>query len=675
MSLPGDRYPTTSASDDLKGPGGVIGTRRTDGLSGQSTPKRHADGAPLPASLSLPLRLSVSQGGLGIELSYPLTLGIVQVETFEVGLLGVKYPVDLSAGVKQFRNRRSRLVRAGVTLELEGLGQHWAAALSTFWGERAEVRVGVAPRSVEPSEGAAVHAQRGVEALSVSVLSPRAALSFDLVIASGAEPCLVLDAPRTWGDLPVVLADTPTRLALRVLDALLDGLLPEPCVRRIGRTVECSGLAEALAMAVCPGLGCRLPEVRDQVIVELGVERGRLCIHLGVWGEPFAATGRSMRVLSAARALCQGDVAQGAGDLVRARQEYMEVLRTAPGHPDALLELAELDLSGVGRAESALSFLQELRARQGDATSRPSRARAELAWSAVLAQIGNAEASQEALRSASDLEPDSALSALFCFELSRFAGAPHKRKALLDEALRRAPFLPKIRQERLRLSLSLGDEKTARCDAQQLEAVAADDSGRARVCFEVGSAYLEAGLVDIAKPWFQRALRFQPFDIEVKVQLAKGLALSGEHLRSLELLSAALRDVERQLLKCAPTDALASRSLEHLTAQKAEVHFELANGLLALENNVTGALVHLACIPTRSRHGASARLKEAALLDQVGRIQERDRTVLRVLEAVELGWLTGAQVTPELEPLLHSVQRDGDQALLGFARRVLQTSA
>ena len=66
--------------------------------------------APAEPELRVPLRLAVSRGALGLETYAPLELGPLSVERLDLALPNLKFPVDLSGGVKLFRHRRGRLI-------------------------------------------------------------------------------------------------------------------------------------------------------------------------------------------------------------------------------------------------------------------------------------------------------------------------------------------------------------------------------------------------------------------------------------------------------------------------------------------------------------------------------------------------------------------------------------
>src|SRR6187399_1687512 len=72
-------------------------------------PRRRPPPSAGSEALSVPLRLTVARGALGMELYEPLSLSAFEVSAFAFTLPGLRFPVDLSGGVAQFRHRRGEL--------------------------------------------------------------------------------------------------------------------------------------------------------------------------------------------------------------------------------------------------------------------------------------------------------------------------------------------------------------------------------------------------------------------------------------------------------------------------------------------------------------------------------------------------------------------------------------
>ena len=62
---------------------------------------------------------------------------------------------------------------------------------------------------------------------------------------------------------------------------------------------------------------------------------------------------------------------------------------------------------------------------------------------------------------------------------------------------------------------------------------------------------------------------------------------------------------------------------------------------------------------------------EAELYDKAGRPLDRNRAISRLLEAVELGWVSMKVGRDRLRHLIKSAREEGDVALPEFAERVL----
>ena len=73
----------------------------------------------------VPLRLTVTRGVLGMELYEPIELGPVDVTRLSITLPNLKFPLDLSGGVPQFRHRRGELEHAVLKSTLTRLARHF----------------------------------------------------------------------------------------------------------------------------------------------------------------------------------------------------------------------------------------------------------------------------------------------------------------------------------------------------------------------------------------------------------------------------------------------------------------------------------------------------------------------------------------------------------------------
>ncbi len=82
----------------------------------------------------VPLRLTVTRGVLGMELYEPIALGPIDVTGLSIALPNLKFPLDLSGGVPQFRHRRGELEHAALRSTLTRLARHFESRLGDLLG-------------------------------------------------------------------------------------------------------------------------------------------------------------------------------------------------------------------------------------------------------------------------------------------------------------------------------------------------------------------------------------------------------------------------------------------------------------------------------------------------------------------------------------------------------------
>lgn len=611
----------------------------------------------------LPLRLSVARGGIGIELAQPVQLGPLSCEQLEVELPGISYPVDLSKGVKQFRARRSALASLTITVILDQLAELWARALGGFWGEQPHVRLGIGATGVgratphRAGDGPA-NENHGLEAISVCIYSLSGALAFDLVVTSGQEPTVTMDAARSWGNLPLLSGRPASAVALQALRAVLVGFGVDHQVSQRGRALVISGLARALCLEVFPQLGFRVPQVETQVLVDLSGSLGQLRLRIAKTGEAWATNFHALRLANL------GDFLREADDHLReerrglARAAYVRALDTVPGQGEVLLELAELDLV-EDRAESAVVFLDECR----DDVEQGSRKTLLLAR--ALDQTGRKDAAQEMWKLAAEQERDRLFSAYLYCDLAQRQNDPIDRRKYLDEAVARSPLLAIARRERLGFCLAQGDRHTALVDAEQLEALLISDTARAQLLAEVAPRFAAAGFEDEAVRLLRRALRLDPLDPRLMVELGELLHRRSESLRAAELLLAALRRLT---------------ALEHPgTGEQREslmlcyrCRFLLAQIMVMNPVTMSEALIHLGAIPTRCTWGPAARLAEVEIFQKRGNLRERDHAVARWIETAELGWTEVAEFGQRFAALVKSFDPPLESAVAAALHAIIQ---
>ena len=157
---------------------------------------------PPDAEAQVPLRLTITRGVLGIELYEAFEIGPVEVRRLAVTLPNLKFPVDLSGGVRFFRHRRGRLEYVGLVVHHDVLGRWLTPRVRDALGGL------VRPVSV----------WRVPDGLGVGLIGNLGALAFDVLwIPSEDEARFVvarargagLSAPALAAALQVV--DTPCR--------------------------------------------------------------------------------------------------------------------------------------------------------------------------------------------------------------------------------------------------------------------------------------------------------------------------------------------------------------------------------------------------------------------------------------------------------------------------------
>jgi len=613
----------------------------------------------------LPLRLSVARGGIGIELAQPVQVGPLLCEQVEVELPGVSYPVDLSKGVKQFKARRSALTGLTVSIALERLAELWATALGEWWGESPQVRLGIGASGVWHPSSSRTHAapaneNSALEAISVCIHSLSGALAFDLVVSAGDEPTLIVDAARSFGSLPILSGRPATEVALQTISAALLKSGVDSQVSLKGRRLVLSGLTRALCLELFPQLGFRVPQTETQVLVELTGALGQLRLRIAKTGETLATSFHALRLASLGDFLCEADehAREQRRDLARAA--YLRALDTVPGHTEALLELAELDLV-CDRAESAIAFLDECRTD----TQQGPISRQTLLLARALEQTGRGDAAKETWIAAAAQERDRLFSAyLFC-EIARRETDTVKQRGFLNEAVARSPLLLTARRERLLFCLAHGDRHAALIDAQQLEALHMPNETRAQLLGDIAPRFAAAGFEDEAQRLLRRALRLVPDNPQLMMELAELLHRASDSLRAAELLLSAVRRLAA-MVHNGPMEQQATLELSY------RCRFLLAQIMVTDPVTMSEALIHLGAIPTRCNWGSAARLMEVEIFQKRGNFRERDHAVARWVETAELGWTAAVDFGPRLASLVDSLDPPIDPSISAALHAIIQ---
>jgi tetratricopeptide (TPR) repeat protein len=476
---------------------------------------RVPSGAPSPPGprdpeLRIPLRLTVTRGALGLELYEAFELGPLRVERLDVTLPNLKYPVDLSGGVRVFRHRRGRLERLVVSVE--------TGRLSKWLDTRLRESLGGLVRPVS--------VWRVPHGLGVGFVGARGALAFDVLWApvEGDARFVVARARGASLEGPALGA------ALHAVDTAVGAF-----AEREGRAFTAPRAAASIVKQVMPSIGARAPSADVRAAEVEG--RGDV-VHVE-FDAAFPPPGVARAVMSAvelAELLRSPDEQLARGNLESARAGYVAALERAPRHPDVSQLIADIDVHAGGRAEASLSVL-------ADALD-PSEAGS--IGAALLARVGDVEGARAALRGATRDEEYGPIASLLWAELASHETDARSKLAALDEAVARAPGLATSRILRFEARLALGDVKGALADAEHLEASVSGSVARHEMARACAERLLANGFQRDAGRLFERALRYVPDDPTATAGLGRALIEVGKTERAVALLERAIASGERR---------------------------------------------------------------------------------------------------------------------------------
>jgi tetratricopeptide (TPR) repeat protein len=462
-------------------------------------------------SAGIPLRLTISKGGLGLELEHPLPLGPLQVELLAISLVGLSFPVDLSGGVARFRHRRGALEHLSLT------------------ARRDQVAAAIAPR-MRGTLGAATPVVTLVAiagGVMVGLVDGTTALAFDLLWApSEGDVRLVVASARSMG-----LATPALGAAVRAMDAIAG-----QSVTRRGPLFVFSDTPALVSRYVLPAVGTRVPDTRDIRWGLLESDTFGFRAACDRTFSPPALAPHVVREIELAKLTEQADDALAASSLDEARDGYLALLERSPRDGAVARRLADLDRVVGGRKEAALATLLE---------AMPVAEGGFLAGE-LLAANGNAQAAVLALRQAAEREIFGPLAALALLRASEHTETVRERMDLLDQAVARSPALEAPRWARFAIRLELADLKGAMADAEHLEAATRGAHRRHEVWRRAADGFLERGHAAKAITLFERALRYAPDDPVAVSGLARSLLQAGRSGRALDLMARAVELAERK---------------------------------------------------------------------------------------------------------------------------------
>jgi tetratricopeptide (TPR) repeat protein len=468
---------------------------------------------------SLPLRLTVAGGALGLEIYEEVRLDPLIVNDLAWTLPNLRFPIDLSGGVDMFRHRRGELTRLSLRLGFAHLIAYARPRLRECLG-----RAHAPPQFWPVPEG-----------IGVGLVGELGALAFELHWAPAAQEArwVVVNA-RGVGRVSVPLSQ-----ALRVAETLFGGL-----AQRRGRVLSVSDLGQRVCRQLAPLLGARAPDAASTRIERLDIDADGLSLQLSADAALPELSAGAVRALELARVSADADDALAHGDVAKAREHYLLSLEQAPRHPELVTLVAQIDAEHGDRGEAALGMLVDcMPATQFGLTG-----------AILLARVGDALGARQAVHHAAAGEVFAPLAAGLWQRLAELSAAPEQRRDALDRAVACAPGVASVRWARLEARIEWGDEQGVLADAESLEAAAAGPRDRHDVLTRAAQRLSARGFVRSAGQLFERALRYLPEDPAATYGLARALLGAGRSERALALLERAIELSEAQSTVCA--DAL-----------------------------------------------------------------------------------------------------------------------
>lgn len=499
-----------------------------------------------------------------LALAHPLPFGLGTVDTLELELGPLRFPLDLSGGAARFRTRRTRILSASVRIDLAALLRD---------------RVG-------PPERLVALAPSGDDALSWALTDAFGTVAFDArARAEGADVWLAIEGARSAGHGPApplvrVLA------AARSLGLELDEARGALRLTRV--------LSGALMEALVPH-GWRIPDDRGVRLAVSVLGRRRIALRTLSEGELEAAHDpapweRARRVAPIAAALARGEREEA----LRADEALRERLGALPAplarEVDALTERASDGGDPLARTVALRRAVRE----------------------------GRAEEAARQARALAGVEPCDAVAVEALCAAAEIAQDPAEQAALLELARARRP-----RDDRL--ALRLVEALSVLPDAAALRAAidAALDGrepgrDRAELAREAALVCELAARADEADRLFRLAARSLSSDPRVIAGVARAEERAGHHEeahrlwdRAADALTAATADAE-EIARALTRSGRAAERLGRLDV--AEERLARAAERAPGEAEVWAALARVRRAMTAAR---SAMRAEDALLETV----------------------------------------------------------
>ncbi len=557
------------------------------------------------------MRLTAARGGVGIELSAPMTVGPLRVLQVEWSLPGLSFPLDLSGGVREFRHRRG--VLQGVLLELD------PELLGRWLTGRAKDLLGGLTRDVA--------VWPNPDGLGIGLSGADGCVAFELLWAPSAGIArLVIDQPRVAGSLrgPAISH------VLRVTDRILGRF-----ARRSGRIIDFGDVCKELVRAVLPPLGVRVPSVEGWWLSGWRVEGERFAVAGRVDAGRVELSGEALAALELAESIGEADELLVAGRSDDARAVYMTSLERAPRHPELCRTIASIDKDYEERYEAALGLLVE---------ALPAT-HFGLVGAELLASVGDDGGAELAVRRQADAERFAPLAALLWVRLAEMCESSERRGQALDAALACSPSSEPARWARLRFRLFTGDVNGALGDAEHLEAAARGSTAKHAVIVAAASEFQAHGHTLPARRSFERALRYLPTDVAATLGLARCFLADGGARRALVLLRRA-------------AELVADDSPSY-----PEVQLELAKLLASHARDLPDAIARARRVTGRSRFLVEARALEARWRAQLGDVAGAGVAFGKLKDCIELLDQRSPECVPWLLEAARFAEEHGDDHL------------
>jgi tetratricopeptide (TPR) repeat protein len=545
-------------------------------IAGAGRPRREAARSATPGDVVL--CLSITRDGIGLELARVAPLGCLRITELAIAYPGMRFPADVSGGVARFRHRRGELRRLGLELDSRSLARWAAPRLRGLVSER-EPDVWVAAESSKAT--VCVSSIAGADEETAARTAP--AVAFDVFAIADGDDLVLVVANARGIDLP------GPAIAIAVA-----------CVATtVGRAASRSGaifrfrrFAAALCVALLPEAGARLPSGLGVPCTVLAADHDSWLVHAARDVPPALPIDAAIRAREAATVLCDADDALMAGHTHEARSAYLEALERAPRHPEIANRVVDIDARTPGRAEAALSILDEV-SRAGLSVSGMTRG--ILLW-----EVKDVVGALASLEMAANSEPSPALASRAYELAASWTRDPADAAQHLDRALARAPRATSARWSRVGARVALGRPGEALADVEHLEALAGSPRAKHNVWMRAARQWQASGLGPRAGALFERALRYAPDEPEALAGLAAALLDEGGAARSVALLTRALAIAHGQ------------------GSPSSTIEMALGRALAERLDDLPSAIAHVSAISADAPEAALARALEARWRARLG---------------------------------------------------------